>query len=293
MAGLGRAEPEEAAIELLQVSGKVFGRHGRFVDLSQNVGAKAVLGHTGDKSGLLGRVADSGITPFIVEMAHRPVHGIDSLQRILQMGFDSILGFGVVRPAGPFDFDGIGDDIVARAASNPAKGQDSRIEGIDAAADDSLGRCQELGRSDDGVDTFMGHGGMAGLTIEDDADMIRSSHHRAGQDADLATGQGRPDVEAVNGIDAVEDAGRNHPLGAADRRFFFGWLADEDDRTGNIVFHLAQNLSGTEEDAHVAVMAAGVHLAGEIGRKGQARFFRHRQGVHIGPQGDDRSRLSL
>ena len=208
------------------------------------------------------------------------------------MGFDSILGFGVVRPAGPFDFDGIGDDIVARAASNPAKGQDSRIKGIDAAADDSLGRCQELGRSDDGVDAFMGHGGMAGLTIEDDADMIRSSHHRAGQDTDLAAGQGRPDVEAVNGIDAVEDAGRNQPLGAADRRLFFGWLADEDDRTGNIVFHLAQNLSGTEEDAHVAVMAAGVHLAGEIGRKGQARFFRHRQGVHIGPQGDDRSRLS-
>ena len=68
MAGLGRAEPEEAAIELLQVSGKVFGRHGRFVDLSQNVGAKAVLGHTGDKSGLLGRVADSGITPFIASM---------------------------------------------------------------------------------------------------------------------------------------------------------------------------------------------------------------------------------
>ena len=42
----------------------------------------------------------------------------------------------------------------------------------------------------------------------------------------------------------------------------------------------------------MAVMAAGVHLAGEIGRKGQARFFRHGQGVHIGPQSDDRSRLS-
>ena len=37
---------------------------------------------------------------------------------------------------------------------------------------------------------------------------------------------------------------------------------------GNIVFHLTQDLSSTEEDAHVAVMTAGVHLACKIGRKG-------------------------
>ena len=42
----------------------------------------------------------------------------------------------------------------------------------------------------------------------------------------------------------------------------------------------------------MTVMTAGVHLACKIGRKGQARFFRHGQGVHIGPQGDDRSRLA-
>ena len=208
------------------------------------------------------------------------------------MGFDGILGLRMVRPAGPFDFDRIGDDIVARAASDFAKSQDSRIEGIDAAADDGLGRRQELGGCDDGVDAFMRHGGMAGLAVEDDADMVRSGHHRPGQDTDFAAGQCRPDVKAVNGIDTVEDAGGDQALGSADRRFFFRRLADEDDRAGDIVFHLTQDLSGTEEDAHVAVMTAGVHLADEIGRKGQACFFRHGQSIHIGPQGDDRPRLA-
>lgn len=50
-------------------------------------------------------------------MADRPVHGIDAFERILKMGFDGI-PVRMVRPAGPFDFDRIGDDIVARAASD-------------------------------------------------------------------------------------------------------------------------------------------------------------------------------
>ena len=81
------------------------------------------------------------------------------------MGFDGILGLRMVRPAGPFDFDRIGDDIVARAASDFAKSQDSRIEGIDTAADDGLGRRQELGGCDDGVDALCGMAAWLALPL--------------------------------------------------------------------------------------------------------------------------------
>ena len=61
VAGLGRTEPEETAIEFLEITGKVFGCHGRFVDSCQNVRAKAVFGYAGDESRLLRRIADSRI----------------------------------------------------------------------------------------------------------------------------------------------------------------------------------------------------------------------------------------
>ena len=99
-------------------------------------------------------------------------------------------------------------------------------------------------------------------------------------------------MKAVDGIDTVESPRRNQALSAADGRFFFRGLTNKDDRPRKVVLDPTQHLGGSEENAHVPVMAAGMHLAGKLRIKGQSRFFRHRQGVHIGPQGDDRSGLS-
>ena len=123
----------------------------------------------------------------------------------------------MIGPASPFNFHGVGNDVVPRTAGDLTEGQDRRIQWIYPTADDGLGRGQELSCRNDGIYPFMRHGGVTGLAFHDDANVIRCSHHRPRQDANSTAGQGRPDVEAVDGVDAVESPGRNQPLSTADR----------------------------------------------------------------------------
>ena len=87
--------------------------------------------------------------------------------------------------------------------------------------------------------------------------------------------QRRPYVKTVHGVDAVEHARFDQALRAAARRFFLRRLADKQYRPGQLVPQFAENLRRPQQDCHMAVMAAGMHLPLPLGRKRQACLFRN------------------
>ncbi len=81
------------------------------------------------------------------------------------------------------------------------------------------------------------------------------------------------------------------------RRTFLGRLKNEYHRTTDPVPHAGKHFGRTQQNGHVGVVTTGmthgnglaVVLGGDIGGKGQASSFLHGQGVHIGPQRNDRA----
>ena len=98
---------------------------------------------------------------------------------------------------------------------------------------------------------------------------------------------GRPGhvVHAVDLLDAeaLHHAVLDHRAAAA--AAFLGRL--EDDHGGAVeIARLGEVLRGAQQHGGVAVMAAGVHLAGRLGGVGQAGRLVDRQRVHVGAQAD-------
>ncbi len=92
-------------------------------------------------------------------------------------------------------------------------------------------------------------------------------------------------MEAVDLVDAeaVEQAVRDHrPRPAA---ALFGRLEHEHHAAVEGA-RLGEVPRGAEQHRGVAVVAAGVHLAGRLGGPGRARDLLDRQRVHVGPKAD-------
>ncbi|MNF99035.1 hypothetical protein D3C84_819200 [compost metagenome] len=92
----------------------------------------------------------------------------------------------------------------------------------------------------------------------------------------------------VQGVDriagkALEQAVFDHPPGAA--QGFLGGLEDQVEGAVELA-RLGQVAGSAEQDGGMAVMAAGVHLAGIAAGVGHAAFFLDRQGVHVRADAD-------
>ena len=101
--------------------------------------------------------------------------------------------------------------------------------------------------------------------------------------ANLPDRQARPVVHAKHGIhrELLEQAVLDHLARAA--AALFGRLENQVHRAVKIAV-LGQVLRGGQQHGGVAVMAAGVHLAGVLAGVGKGVELLHRQGVHVGPQ---------
>ena len=78
----------------------------------------------------------------------------------------------MISPAGSFDDDLIGHDIIARAAVDGAKGEYCRIEWVDLTADDILYCRQKLTGRHYRIGTAMRHSGVTGLATDSDRHVI-------------------------------------------------------------------------------------------------------------------------
>ncbi len=94
-----------------------------------------------------------------------------------------------------------------------------------------------------------------------------------------------PVVHAVDGVagEAFEQPVLQHLQRAADA--LFGRLEDEVDGAVEVP-RFRQVLGRAQQHRGVAVMAAGVHLAGVLAGVRQVRRFQDRQRVHVGAQAD-------
>ena len=121
------------------------------------------------------------------------------------------------------------------------------------------------------------------FAFELDRNVIGGRHDRARADGEFADRQPRKIVHAINLINGKtgDEAVLHHGLGAG--AALLRRLEDHDRRAGKIA-RLGEVFGGTKQHRGVAVMAAGVHLAGHRRLVRQAGFLLERQRVHVGAQ---------
>ena len=162
-----------------------------------------------------------------------------------------------------------------------AQGQDGRLRGGGLPADQGLERGNDLGGDHHRVDGEMGHGAVAALASDGQAEEVRAGPHRAGTDGHLARLQPRPYVQAEHPVDTLEHARLDHGAGSAGH--LLGRLEGEADSSGEILAALRQQVSQRQRDGQVHVVAASLHHARADRAIGEPGPLLDRQPVHVGP----------
>ena len=182
--------------------------------------------------------------------------------------------------------------LLAVAGLEARDRDDAGIERIDIARGDGLQGDHDLRADDHRVDALMRHRPVAALAFDGDGDFIGRRHDRALAQPERADRKRRHVVHAVDFLDAelVHEPVVDHRHGA--RAALFGGLKDDDGVAGEVA-GLRQALRRAEQHRGMAVMAAGVHLAGGFGPIGEIGLFLDRQRVHVGPQADRARARSL
>jgi hypothetical protein len=150
-----------------------------------------------------------------------------------------------------------------------------------------LQRLHERAADDDRIDGRMRLGGVAAMALDVDGKLVRGRHQRPGPDGKMAERQAR---HVVHAIDLVNPEPLHHPVldhGAAAGAALLRRLEDEQGRAGEAA-RLGEIARRAQKHGRVAVVAAGMHLAGHCGEPRLAAFLGDRQRVHVGPQADDR-----
>ena len=169
--------------------------------------------------------------------------------------------------------------------------QHRRVLRAHVARHDGLQRGGDIGRDDHRVDAGFGPRAMRALALDADVPGSTAGHHRAGADGELARLQARPVVHAEDGIagELVEQPVGQHGVGATQP--FLGRLEDEMHRAVEIL-RRGEIARRPQQHGGVAVMAAAMHLAVELGGVRQAVGLLHRQAVHVGAQPDGFMRVA-
>ena len=169
---------------------------------------------------------------------------------------------------------------------------DGGFQRIDVARDDRLDLIDDLRAHQHAVDRHMRPRRVAAEAFDVDVDAVGRRHHRAGPDGEVTDREAGIIVHPVHLLDPepVHHAVVDHLAAAA--AALFGRL--EDHHRGAVeVARLGKIFRGAEQHGGVAVMAASVHLAGDLGGIGYARRLHDRQRIHVGAQANGLARGGL
>jgi hypothetical protein len=175
----------------------------------------------------------------------------------------------------------LGNDIVGVPGLKHADRDDCGFQRIDIARDDGLQLVDHLRADQDRVDGKMRPRRVSALTVNLDLQVVGGGHQRTRPHRELADRQAGKIVHAVNFVDAKT---REQPIFDHGERAGTALLRrlENHDRGAGEIARLSEIFGGAEQHGGVAVMAAGVHLAGNGRFVGQAGLFFERQRVHIG-----------
>ena len=133
----------------------------------------------------------------------------------------------------------------------------------------------------------MRRGPVTALAGDIDKGGVNTRHQRIGRGQELAEGHVRGVVDAVDLGDgkAVHNPLLHHDLTTA--TIFLGGLEQERDPAREFA-GFGQILGGPQKHGHMAIMAAGMHLAGDGGGMFSAGQLFDGQRIHIGAQANRR-----
>ena len=172
---------------------------------------------------------------------------------------------------------------------NLGDGQHQIIQRVQVAADDRL---QGRNHANDGhhrINRLMRCRPMPAAPGDMDIGRIDGGHIGPRRGQEFAEGQIGRVMDTVNlpHIEAVHHPFLDHDLAPA--AVFFGWLEQQRHAPGKAA-RFAQVFRGAQQHGDMAVMAAGMHLAGQGGTVVCAGDLINRQGIHIGAQANGGTR---
>ena len=192
---------------------------------------------------------------------------------------------GLEGPRRAAQFCGLRDDVVGGAGLKDRDRHHRRLDRIDIARHDRLQRGDHLPADHDGIDARLGSRRMGAAAFDLDVDAVGRGHDRSRPDRELPERQPWEIVHAVDLVDgeAIHQAVLHHRKTACPA--LLRRLEDHDGGAGEIT-GLGEILRGTEQHRGVAVVPAGMHLAGDGRFVGKVVRLLDRQRVHVGTQPD-------
>ncbi len=278
------ANDEISARLLLQHEGKILRPHRRH-KLVHRLRAHHFHHHPLGKLGF-GRVIDRRrIVALERELAAHAERRCGVGGDVAHAGLDQVERLGGKGARRALNFGEFGNHIGRLARMNHRHRNDRRVQRGAVAGDDGLKRLHHLAGGGHRVDAQMRHGRMRPLACEPDVKLIARRHHRPGLHREVPRRNARPVVHAKHRLHrkALEQAVLDHLARAA--AALFGRLEDAHHRAVEIA-RAGQELRCRQQHGGVAVVAAGVHLAGVLAGVGEGVELGHRQGVEVGAQAD-------
>ena len=183
----------------------------------------------------------------------------------------------------------IRDDVGSLACLEPAGGEHAKACGVQLAAVDLLQGNVDVRRCGDGVDAGVGHGAVAAFAVHNDVVLLAAGHGDAAARHQHHTGgQGHPGQHMEHDrcvhLGVLQQAAVDH-IQRALKNLLCG-LKLQLYRALDLVLVLLEQLGCTQHHGGVHIVAAAVHLAGQLRGKLLAGFLLQGQRVHVAPQQD-------
>ena len=271
----------------LQHVGKILAGHQRRRRCVHRIGPGDVGGDPGAELGLRRVVDGDRVIAIVIDPHMRAMGGGDPLRDLADPGFGEFPQFERQGPDRSRHDGLVRDHIVGEAGMELGDGDDQRLQRIGIARDDRLQSLDDGRADDDRIDRAMRQGGMASAPVDGDHEFVRRGHDRAAPHSEPADRHARQIVHAVDAAErqSLEQPVIDHRLGPG--AAFFRRL--EDQRHGSVEGTcFTETAAGGEQHRRMAVMAAGMHHAGHLGRVGDACLLGDRQCVHVGAKADHR-----
>ena len=183
----------------------------------------------------------------------------------------------------------IRDDVGGLACLEPAGSEHAEACGVQLAAVDLLQGNVDVRRCGDGVDAGVGHRAVATLAVHNDVVLLAAGHgDAAARHQHHPSGQGHPgqymEHDGCVYLGVLQQAAVDH-IQRALKDLFCG-LELQLYRALDLVLVLLEQLGRAQHHGGVHIVAAAVHLAGQLRGKLLAGFLLQGQRVHVAPQQD-------
>ena len=183
----------------------------------------------------------------------------------------------------------IGHHVLGRTGLEHAHGEYGLVKGIHPAGHEAFHVSNDLGTDGEGIHRPVGETGVTAAAHDRDVEFVGGSRQRAILGAHSAH---RIIIEHMQAEEMKDPVGhavflkiRQHNSGTAQIGAFLCRLEHQQHIHRQLRLMLTQDAGRTQQHGRVAVMAASMHLSGDLRAVGNIILLLHRQGIHIRPQG--------